>query len=700
MQKTPLEERNNKLTSTQYEQTGYEALAQREWSPCRAACPVHADVRGYVELIARGRFAEALDLIREVLPFPSVCGRICHHPCETECRRNALDEPIAVRELKRFVAECPSAPSEKKRKAPPTGKSVAIVGAGPAGLTAALDLVRAGFHAVVFEKCDVAGGILATAVPKYRLPAAIVQRDVEEILTEGVEVRTGVDIGNDKSMADLKEEGFEAVILATGLPNGVTLPIPGAELPGVTDAMIFLTTTSSGQNPGIGQDVLVIGGGNVAVDVARCAVRLGARTRMVCLESEDEMPAWDWEITEAVEEGIEIIHRRGPKEIIGHDGHVAGLVTKGVTSVFDSEGRFSPKYDENDLSTLECDTVIFAIGQKADLACLEGSDIACDERGRLIWDSETSQTSLPWVFACGEIVTGPGAAVEAVASARRAAQSAIAYIQEGVARPAQEPDIPKIGELPEQMKGKIPERPRQKPQIVAPEVRKKNFEEFEGALTAEAAMAEARRCMSCGAGAAVLEDKCSVCLTCLRICPFDIPVVTEVARIESALCQACGMCVGECPANAIVMKGYDVKQIRRDVAEKLSMAAPGQMKVIVFVCGHNLNASWDVDAAGYPPEAMLVILPSSSRLSVTDILHAFEEGADAVVVLGCESGACRYPTVEARLAKRVEQARRLMKEIGVEPQRVVLVQGLQGAHKEYAEAVGKAVCEIKAISTS
>ncbi|HUU31812.1 MAG TPA: FAD-dependent oxidoreductase, partial [Phycisphaerae bacterium] len=339
-------------------------LMEREWAPCRDGCPVHADVRGYLEAIAEGRFGEAIDIIRANLAFAAVCGRICHHPCEANCRRRDVDEPVGIRELKRFVAELQGVAGSTIRKAPAQNKArVAIVGGGPSGMAAGLELAKLGYRPTVFEKFPVAGGIPMTAVPKYRLPRDVLQMDIDWICAHGVELETGVEIGKDKSIDALRREGFAAVLIATGLAKSRPLPMPGAEHPRVYPALSLLTDISFGRRVNLGEDVLVIGGGNVAVDAARSALRLGvSRVRMMMLESPEEMPAYSWEQDEAAEEGITLTHRRGPTEVLVRGGRIVGLKARKVTRVFDEKKRFDPRYDDSDVIEVECDTVVVAIG--------------------------------------------------------------------------------------------------------------------------------------------------------------------------------------------------------------------------------------------------------------------------------------------------------------------------------------------------
>ncbi len=647
---------------------GTTELMEREWAPCRDACPVHADVRRYLEYIAQGQWREAIDVIREKLPYAAVCGRVCHHPCEANCRRQDVDAAVAIREVKRFVAELQGATGSTVRKAASQDKAkVAVVGSGPAGLTAALDLAKLGYRPTVFEKYPIAGGVPATTIPKYRLPADAVQIDVDWICAHGVELVTGVEIGKDKTVEQLQADGFEAVLIATGLANSRTLPIAGADHPHVHSVMQFLTDLTFDRTPKVGKDVLVIGAGNVAMDAARSAVRMGVdRVRIICLENEEEMPAWEWESREAAEEGVKFINRRGPVEITIVGDAITGVRARKVTRVFDEQGGFSPTYDDADVIDVDCDTVIFAIGQMADMGFTEGSDLETGDRGRLSWQAATCQTNLPNVFACGEIVSPPGSAVEACASGQRAA-AAIDQFLSGQAIALDDSTTARIGEIPSVTSKKVRPVERTHPPTDAPDQRKTNFTEFEHTLGATSAVCEARRCMGCGSGAEVIVDKCAACLTCLRVCPFDIPVVTDVARIASDKCQACGICIAECPANAIVAKGREIG----DLTERTRQALAGENKIIAYIDGfHASPAQWRGEATSGMANVAELYLHSASRVSVPEILHALELGADGVVILCCEAGAERYPTTAGRADKRVAQVRQMLAEIGMDGERV------------------------------
>ena len=362
-------------------------LAGDMLATCSAACPVHTDTREYVQRLSRGDYEGALDILLEVNPFPSVCGRICHHPCEAECRRKEIDSAVSLRMLKRFVVENTKEYRLARQKKPAEKKegTVAIIGSGPSGLTAALDLALSGYRVRVYEKDTKLGGMLAHAIPRYRLPVEALAQDIGDILAAGVEVRTGCEVGKDISFDELRKEN-NAILIAAGLSESHSLPIPGVDSKGVLLGIPFLWDVANGLRPELGDSVLVVGGGNVAIDMARAAKRLGpSKVYMACLENRQEMPAWKWEIEEAEEEGIEIFNSWGPKAILENKGAVTGIEFKRCTSVFDDQHRFSPKYDESETKSVKVDSVILAIGQKANLDFLAQTPVAVD-RGRLQCD--------------------------------------------------------------------------------------------------------------------------------------------------------------------------------------------------------------------------------------------------------------------------------------------------------------------------
>ena len=402
-------------------------------APCVAACPVHTDTRLYVEHILHGRYEGALDLLLAANPFSSVCGRICHHPCEQSCRRSKVDAPVGLRQLKRFVVEA-TRDYRERRRAPvrrSRKESIAVVGAGPAGLTAAHDLARAGLGVTVFEAGPEPGGMLGTTIPRYRLPYHVLREDIDDVLALGVELQTSCKVGEDIGLGELRRRHW-ATLIATGLSESRTLGVPGIDSRGVLLALPLLRAISAGDAPPVGGRVVVIGGGNVAADVARCVRRLGAtEVTMASLESREELPAWEWEIEEALEEGIELAPGWGPKAVLARDGAVSGIELKRCVRVFDEGGGFNPAFDEDETRALAADTVVLAIGQAADLTCLTGSEVKVVGGGRLEYDVETMATSERGVFACGEVSTGPGAAVEAVADGHRAARAIQHFLDTG-----------------------------------------------------------------------------------------------------------------------------------------------------------------------------------------------------------------------------------------------------------------------------
>lgn len=663
-----------------------EIQVERE-APCLVGCPVHTDTRLMVERILEGRYEDALDLLLAANPFTSVCGRICHHPCEQGCRRVKVDAPLGLRQLKRFVVEATRdyrlrrrAPAERTRR-----ERIAIVGSGPSGLTAAHDLARAGFGVTVFEAGAEPGGMLGTTIPRYRLPYEVLREDIDDILALGVELRTECAVGEEIPLEQLRRE-FAAVLIATGLSESRTLAVPGIDADGVLLALPLLRAVAGGGAPPLGERVVVIGGGNVAADVARCARRLGAaHVTIACLESRQEMPAWDWEIEEALEEGIELAPSWGPKAVLSQEGRATDLELKRCLRVFDETGKFAPAFDEAETMSLEADSVVLAIGQAADLTCLTGSAVKAGPGGRLEYDAETMMTSERGVFACGEVSAGPGSAVEAVDDGHRAAHAIAHILDTGQAlrQPPRE-ERPAIGDLPEETVARVKIRPRLEVARAPGEERIGGFSEIERGFTEVEARAEAQRCLACTTGAFVDEDRCAACLTCVRICPFDVATVTNTATMPQEKCLACGLCAAVCPAAAIALKRFGAERIADDLKRLLSQtekASPPTL-IVSFCCLFEATSrkfldekAEDVAETGIAR----VLVPCVGRLSVPDILAPFERGADGVCVITCSGGECLYPTAEARLGARVEEAKRVLEEIGLSGERIDLWRTRQSA---------------------
>ncbi|MBN1627180.1 MAG: FAD-dependent oxidoreductase, partial [Deltaproteobacteria bacterium] len=485
------------------------AIEKRGTAPCKATCPAHVSIQGYIALINKGKYREALELFKEAHPFPAICGRVCHHPCEKICTRGDLDKPLAIQYLHRFIAdedmknESPYIPEVPEKR----DEKIAVVGSGPAGLASAYFLALMGYQITVFEKLPVAGGMMAVGIPAYRMPRDVLNTEIKTIRDMGVEIKTGVTFGKDITLSSLKAEGYRAVFLATGLHLSRALNIEGESLPGVLKGVDFLRESALGEKVSAGKRCIVIGGGNVAVDVALTARRVGAEdVTLVCLEKRHEMPAWDYEIAEALEEGVKIINSLGPKRFLEKGGIVAGVEFKRCTSVFDENNAFNPKYDENDLTSFDADTVIVAIGQAADISFAEKEGIALTKRGGLDNDPLTHQTPVEGIFVGGDVAYGPKSVVEAVASGKKAAESIHRYLNGlDISKGREEdwsyvkPDI-KYEE----------KRPRTAMRNLDLEKRSGNFNEIALGFSKEEAEKEADRCLKCGI--------CSECYQCVDAC--------------------------------------------------------------------------------------------------------------------------------------------------------------------------------------
>jgi heterodisulfide reductase subunit A-like polyferredoxin len=484
--------------------------------PCKLTCPAGCNGQGYAALISKGKYLEAVNLIKQAIPLPSSLGRICHHPCEAKCNRGEVDQPVAIAPLKSFAGDIVrrkrkegSLPPEPKPEIDPSKPRVAVVGAGPSGLACAYDLVKQGYPVTVFEAASRPGGQLQSAIPAYRLPEDVLAADIQDIIDAGVELKLNSPIADKFGIEGLKNQGYQAVYLAIGARKARSLPIPGADLPGVLLSLDFLRDVKTGKATGIGRKVVVVGGGNVAMDVARSVRRLGTSdVTAVCLESRDIMPAHPWEIAEAEEEGVAIKPSWGPAKIIGQNGKVAAIEFNKCTSVFDSEKRFNPTFDTNVNLHLGCDTVIIAIGQTTDEKLRPPEAGVKFNRGGFIQvDSLTLATEEAGVFAGGDAVTGPKSAVEAIAHGHEAATSIIRYLNGEDLRQGREKSQETPAPLPD---GKHKPVKRLTLKKIPMEKRVGSFDELEIGYTEDEAIKEAERCLDCGL--------CSECLQCVAVC--------------------------------------------------------------------------------------------------------------------------------------------------------------------------------------
>jgi NADPH-dependent glutamate synthase beta subunit-like oxidoreductase len=515
---------------------------KQDTAPCKVECPVHINVQGYVSLAARGKFQQALALIKESNPFPSITGRVCHHPCESGCNREQIDSPLAIHAIERYIADRDL--EAQQRYTPPLkaprAEKVAIVGSGPAGLACAYYLAREGYCVTIFEKEPVLGGMLTQGIPAYRLPREIVEAEIQLVRDMGVTMQTGVEIGLDKTVAELRQEGFRAFFIAVGTQECTLLDVEGEDLQGVYPGLDYLRQVNLGQKVPLGKNVAVIGGGNVAFDAVRSARRLGAeRAFILYRRGLDEMPARAEEIEECQQEGIPIRTLAQPVRFIGEEGRVKAIeCVKTRLTEADESGRKRPEAIPGSEFTLEVDAAIVALGQEADWACLT-PECTCTltDWGTLEIDPLTLQSDDPDIFSGGDATRGPQSVAEAIGDGRQAAISIDRYVRGLDLRLGRDVKSRTITEP--QTEGYGPS-PRAQMPCLDPGERVKGFEQVQKGFTREMVLQEAQRCISCGS-------------CCVQACPYDVMQFNH----EVFKAVKCDLCVerldqGEAPACTVV----------------------------------------------------------------------------------------------------------------------------------------------------
>lgn len=499
-------------------------------APCKTACPAHIGIQGYLQLAKEGRYEDALALIKKDNPLPAVCGHVCNRRCEDACTRGTIDEAVAIDEVKRFIAERDLNAETRfiPKKTIPSLKGgfeekIAIIGAGPAGLSCAYFLALTGYKPTIFEKNAEPGGMLRYGIPSYKLEKNLLAAEIDVIRQLGVEIRCGVEIGKDVTIEDLREQGYKGFYAAIGCQRGRKPGISGENAEGAYTAVDFLRKAGEKESFALEGDVVVVGGGNVAIDAARISSRCtDAKISMFCLEAREKMPASNEEIEEALEEGIELNCGWGPKEVLEEDGHVSGVVFKKCTRVFDAQGRFSPEYDENDTVTVPCRHVIFSVGQAIDWGhMLDNLHVELRPNGGALANKLTYQTSEPDIFVGGDVYTGPKFAIDAIAAGREGAVSLHRYVHEHCTltigrnrRDFIELDKENIKvETYDSSSRQIPPKADVKEQA-------KTFRDLSQSLSEEQVKKETSRCLSCGASV-VDPNKCIGCGICTTKCMFD-----------------------------------------------------------------------------------------------------------------------------------------------------------------------------------
>ena len=499
-------------------------------APCKTACPAHIAVQGYLKMAAQGRYTEALALIKRENPFPAVCGRVCNRRCEDACTRGTVDQAVAIDEVKKFIAQKDLDAATRYVPAinPPSNRGgfdekIAIIGAGPAGLSCAYYLAEKGYRPTVFEKNKKPGGMLTYGIPSYKLEKDVVEAEIDIIRQMGVEIRCGVEVGKDVTLDELRAQGYKAFYVAIGCQGGRKAGIPGEDAPNVMTAVDFLHRVNDGEPVSMEGRIVVVGGGNVAIDVVRSGLRCGASAAdMYCLEARDQMPATPAEVAEAEEDGAAVHCGWGPKEIITKDGKATAVVFKRCVSVFDETGRFAPTYDDNDTITVECDHVFLSIGQSIQWGgLLDGTKVECGPGGRAVADALTYQTAQPDVFVGGDVYTGPKFAIDAIAAGKEGAVSIHRFVQPNTSMTIGRNRRDFIQLNKDDLALESYDTTARQTAGMAEDIDyHRSFRDGHLTFTEEQVKKETARCLGCGASV-VDPNKCIGCGICTTKCEFD-----------------------------------------------------------------------------------------------------------------------------------------------------------------------------------
>jgi len=657
----------------QVDRTEKPSLNHSLMPPCQVACPLHMEIREYIDLVAQGRTMEALQVIRSGNPFPSICAYVCTHPCEDACRRSQIDKPIAIRASKRFALEFGGDRMIQAEAETTQQERVAIVGSGPAGMACAHYLRKLGYPVAIFEAHSELGGMLRVGIPQYRLPREVLDTEVQRLTQMGVEIMTNTRV---VSLDLLFDMGYKAIFVTIGAHQSLRMGIEGEQSTGVIDGATFLREVNLGLKPSLGEKVAVVGGGNVAIDAARTALRLGAdRVNVLYRRSRAEMPADHTEVEQALEEGVEIMFLVTPTRIERRNGRLSVTCIRMELGDADDSGRRQPIPVENSEFDEEFDTLIAAIGQ---VPQTPGDFRVGIGRGSTIEvDPVTLTTNRPGVFAGGDAVTGPATVVHALAAGKLAASRIDDYLRHRYPLTREETRGNLTGDLLPETVDMIRKVGRLEPPVLSPEARAVDFKPVELVYDWETATNEARRCLRCGVGAEILfQDKCATCLTCLRVCHYHVPYLDASGTIQIPVdqCQACGICVAECPAKAITLrKPYDRRHITEELDHIFKSAAESKLETLIigFCCQYGLFGTGTLASLWRGAKAGVWVVPvlCMAKVEGDHLLRAFEMGAEGVFIAGCGEQCARENT-EFWVRQRVEKVRKTLAQIGLEPERL------------------------------